>query len=82
MSNDDDNTHRNGRAFAISKDGLKVIDLEPHEDGECDQKCEEAVQKAFGHETVYEAEDAPATRSSVGYSRTYAAGYDAAFGKN
>jgi len=73
--------HR-GKVFVVTKDGLRIVDSRPHERNECAAAQEEAVQRVLGHDTAYEAPDAQKVRSSVGYSRSYANNFDAAFGKN
>jgi hypothetical protein len=52
----------------------------PHKKSECAAAVEAAEQALRGHETVYE--DKEATRTTVGYSKSYAAKYDSVFGKN
>lgn len=50
----------------------------PHDPSECELACEEAMQNVLGHETAFEATDANETRkANAGYTRAYAAGYDA-----
>ena len=84
MSNHDDDSDdvHVGIAARITEDGVEVKVSRPHKANECAAAHEAFEQEMFGHETVYEAKDAAATRASVGYSKSYASNYDAVFGKN
>lgn len=68
----------------VSDRGDRLLIDEPHDETECEAAGKRAIEKALGAETVYEAPDAEETTqsTSVGYSRAYAANYDAVFGKN
>lgn len=78
----DDKKHEGRSTLVLTDDGVEEVELKPHDEVDCAQVCEEAAQRVRGHETVFEAEDAGAARASVGYSKSYAAGYDAVFGKD
>lgn len=78
-----DHRHRNSHAILVRDDGTAQLgEMEAHAEGECDQAAERTFQRMLGHETVYEAPDAHSARSTVGYSKSYAENFDAAFGKN
>jgi len=80
---DNDEKPLSGITFVETKDGgIEMVELEPHYQRDCARVCEEAQQRALGHETVFEAPDTHSMRASVGYSKSYAANYDAVFGKN
>jgi hypothetical protein len=78
---DSDDTHI-GFKIVPTEDGLDIAVTAPHKSSECGAAIEVAEQAMRGHETVYEAKDAAATRTSVGYSKSYANNYDSVFGNN
>ena len=71
MTDTAEKRHR-GVTFIDRGEHVEVVDLEPHYRHECAEKCEEAAR----HPT-----ETPSS-AKVGYSKGYAARFDAAFGKN
>lgn len=90
MAKDEAQERHVGHAIAITQEGAEMVNTEPHYKHEC---CEaqnramadfEAKLAQGAPETVYSSgeDGASAGAISVGYSKSYAAGYDSVFGKN
>ncbi len=84
---DDDEVPHFGVTTIKTEDAVGFAITAPHKKSECAAAVEAAEQTLRGHEqalrgheTIYEDKDA--TRTTVGYSKNYAAKYDSVFGKN